>query len=140
MPLNALRDELISWRTGSKREYDRQVNRDLSRQNSSGLLQRNLLDVLQRGYDSALDKLSSLEAEHGKLDSLTRSRSVIEPLEGAAYELIEYALKKHRTSCALSNFPDEHRPSNAYVDAVLQAMAVQWQQFESQVLGGKSEG
>ena len=135
MPLNSLHDELVSWRKLSKREYDRQVNRDLSRQNSEGLLKRNLVDVMQRGYASALEKLSQLETEHGTVDSSARTGAVLEPLEGAAEELIEYAVQKHRTSCALSNFPAEHRPSAAYIGEVLQAVTLQWQDFQRQISG-----
>lgn len=130
MPLNSLHDELVGWRKLTKREYDRQVNRDLSRQNSDGLLKRNLVDVLQRGYNAALEKLAQLEAEHGKVDSADRTHSVLQPLEGAAEELIEYAVQKHRTSCALSNFPTEHRPSAAYIAEVLQAVGMQWDEFK----------
>ncbi|MDD4913616.1 MAG: hypothetical protein PHW13_01090 [Methylococcales bacterium] len=42
-------------------------------------------------------------------------------------------MDKHRTSCALSNFPDEHKPDVAYVNEVLREIASLWQNFAVRV-------
>ncbi|GGB82897.1 hypothetical protein GCM10011352_05900 [Marinobacterium zhoushanense] len=128
MPLTELQNEIAAWRQRMKRDYDRSVNRDLSKQNSGELMLRNLTGILKQGYDLVLVKpgLTGLRSESDRA-------AVLHAFEGAIDELLEYAVTKHRTSCALSNFPDEHKPSLDYIAKVLQAAATDWDHFTCEV-------
>lgn len=46
-----------------------------------------------------------------------------------------HAVHRHRTSCALSNFPDEHKPSVDYITEVAQAIGARWHDFAMTVNG-----
>ena len=114
-----------------KRQYDRNVNRDLSRQNWQKLFKRNLTSVLKQAYEDSLAQLQSVYYEPQELQA-EKGELIIEalkPFDGFVEELVQYALHKHRTSCALSNFPDEHRPSSDYMVEVIQETAKDWQVF-----------
>jgi hypothetical protein len=119
---------------GLKRQYDRGVNRDLSQQQWQDLFKRNVTVVLQQLYQDALAQLPRLEIdpEHAQ-DYESLSKQVLQPLHSLIEELIQYALHKHRSSCALSNFPEEHNPSQAYLAQVLQEVDRDWSGFVSQV-------
>jgi hypothetical protein len=122
---------------GIKRQYDRGVNRDLSQQHWQELLKRNVTTLLQQVYRDALIQLKELtiDCEHtAEADSDLRKR-VLTPFNTLIEELIQYAVQKHRSSCALSNFPDEHNPSQAYIAQVLQEVDRDWSVFVSQVAG-----
>lgn len=120
-----------------KRQYDRNVNRDLSQQNAENLFKRNIDAVLQQTYEDSLKQLRQMSfdthdvsAETG-VSSLTSN--VLGTFNGVIEELFQYALHKHRTSCALSNFPDEHNPSQEYLAVVIQDTDLGWQAFSLQV-------
>jgi monoamine oxidase len=40
-----------------------------------------------------------------------------------------FVVNKHRTSCALSNFPGEHKPDKTYINEVMREIAGLWQNF-----------
>jgi monoamine oxidase len=44
-------------------------------------------------------------------------------------EFLLFVVDKHRTSCALSNFPGEHKPDKTYVNEVMREIAGLWQNF-----------
>lgn len=121
----------------TKRQYDRSVNKDLSRQNWRDLFIRNVTAVLNEAYAESLAQLQresfdfgEVETENGFSNTLVQA---LKPFDGFVEELIQYALQKHRTSCALSNFPDEHKPSEEYIDKVILQTTKDWQTFVLQV-------
>ena len=120
-----------------KRQYDRGVNKDLSQQNRQSVLKRNVTLVLKQAYNDALTQLQSqsIAADGVEVENAlsTNTDHPLTPLHGFIDELMQYALHKHRTSCALSNFPDEHKPSQEYIVEVLQAAEQDWQAFTQQV-------
>lgn len=122
-----------------KRQYDRNVNKDLSRQNWQDLFKRNVTAVLKQAYHDALLQLQSVSLDHEKRETETEKGfsklavQVLKPFDGFVDEIMQYALQKHRTSCALSNFPDEHRPGEDYIAEVVQETTRDWQIFASQV-------
>jgi hypothetical protein len=128
---------VASLRQQIKRQYDRNVNMDLSRQNSQDLLRRNVTSVLNQAYDDALGRLRQLAfTSEGVQEENGFSQVSIQALkafDGFVEEILQYALQKHRTSCALSNFPDEHRPSEDYIAQVMQETEKDWQAFGLQV-------
>jgi hypothetical protein len=123
---------VASLRSGMKRQYDRSVNRDLSRQQSQGLFKRNVITVLRDSYQQALVELrqSALETTAG---GSGLGAQVVKSFDGFIEELIVYALQKHRTSCALSNFPDEHKPGQDYIAEVIEEASSDWSAFVAQV-------
>lgn len=120
-----------------KREYDRSINRDLSQQYSQELLKRNLTTVLQGVYSATLTELGELSIDVNALvtgeEFSPSALHVLQLFDGIVEELLQYALKKHNTSCALSNFPDEHRPDKSYITQVIEEAAKDWENFAVQV-------
>ena len=121
---------VVGMKSSIKRQYDRGVNRDLSQQKWQDLFKRNVTGVLQQAYDNALSELNKLSFEQGDnalaIEALTSFDGFIE-------ELLDYAIQKHRSSCALSNFPDEHNPAHDYVNEVMLEANKDWQQFAKEV-------
>lgn len=120
-------------KTGMKKQYETLIAQDLSRQQWDGCFQRNLLAVMEQTYDEALGRLQALPFDSGSvpvnrgLSDLTKQ--VLAEFDGFVDEFLAIVVDKHRTSCALSNFPDEHKPDKAYVDAVKRDIGVLWQNF-----------
>lgn len=116
-----------------KRQYEKLLAYDLSRQQSQGCFQRNVLAVLEQFYDDALRQLKSLPFDASQcvvnngMSDLTRQ--VLGTFYGSVNEFLLFVIDKHRTSCALSNFPDEHKPDKAYVDTVKRDIAELWRNF-----------
>lgn len=119
---------------GVKRQYDRAVNRDLSRQQSQGLFKRNIAAVLQQVYQDALELLRQVDfGSEGKGNDADLIKPVLQAFDNLIDELVQYALQKHRSSCALSNFPDEHNPSLDYIAEVTHAIQAERSKFVVQV-------
>jgi monoamine oxidase len=83
-----------------------------------------------------MDALAELECLPFQLAAVPveRGRCALTPQVQAPFgallkRLIDDALAFNRTSCALANFPDEHRPSPAYVSTTLRDVAAAWQAF-----------
>ena len=138
MPENSNATSLASFaahvtelRRGIKRQYDRSVNKDLSQQNWQGLFQRNVTGVLRQCYSDALKRLEQLPFVAAQGEPL--AHTALDAFAGFADELLQYALQKHRTTCAISNFPEEHDPSQAYLAQVLEQTRTDWEAFASQV-------
>ncbi len=100
------------------RQYDRSVNRDLAQQQPQELLLRNVRAVLNQLYQQSLEYFPEGQGS-----------AALEVFNGIQNELIGYAVKKHRTSCAISHFPDEHSPSNTYIAKIFSAVEQDWQCF-----------
>ncbi len=120
-------------RSLAKRKYDRGVNKDLSHQNWQNLFKRNVTSVLKHTYEDSLAQLQQLSFVHEEVKTEKGFSKItvqaLKPFDGFVEELLQYALQKHRTSCALSNFPDEHKPSDQYIAEVVQETAKDWQSF-----------
>lgn len=116
-----------------KQRYDQRLAGDLSRQQWQDCFQRNVVAVMAEFYDEALAQLRLLrfdarrcEVKQGMVDL---TGQVLAIFDGFSDQLLLYAVDKHRTSCALSNFPDEHKPDRAYVNAVKRDVADLWRNF-----------
>jgi monoamine oxidase len=57
------------------------------------------------------------------------SKEALTAFDGFVDEFLLFVVDKHRTSCALSNFPGEHKPDKTYVNEVMREIAVLWQNF-----------
>ncbi|MGR9117278.1 MAG: amine oxidase [Gammaproteobacteria bacterium] len=113
-----------------QRQYDRNINKDLSQQHWQDLFKRNVTGSLRQAYTESLAQLRQLSFKSA-IPGL--SNRVLHTFEGFIDEFLQYALQKHRTSCALSNFPSEHNPSRDYIAAVLCEANKDWQSFVEQV-------
>ena len=118
-----------------KRQYDHCINTDLSQQNWKGLFKRNVIGVLKQVYDDSLTELQQLSFDFRKIQKVKNINGsfvrgeALTYFDGFADEFMQYALRKHRSSCALSNFPDEHNPSKEYINEVLQEANYEWEYF-----------
>jgi hypothetical protein len=135
--LRCFGERVAAIRRALPRQYDRQVNRDLARQRSDDLLLRNLVAVAEQAYADALRELRALPFDRQGItvtDGLSAlTPPALRPFDGMVDQLLEYVVHKHRTSCALSNFPAEHKPSPDYIAAVMQAAADAWRAFAVEV-------
>lgn len=116
-----------------KKRYEQLLAEDLSRQQWDGCFQRNASAVLEQAYNEALAQLQALPFD-GAASPVNRGLSdltqqALAAFEGFVDEFLLFVVDKHRTSCALSNFPDEHKPDKAYLNAVRHDIAGLWQSF-----------
>ena len=103
-----LSDVMRSKLSLMNREYVRGINRDLAKHNSQQLFSRNVVAVQQR-------LLKDLGSELGDVPVETLKPHLVNMQE----IFVQEALKHNRSSCAVSNFPDEHQPSAVYIGDVL---------------------
>lgn len=115
------------------KHYEHLLARDLSQQQWDGCFQRNVLIVMQQFYDDALVYVKTLPFD-SSTSSINRGLSDLTKLVLKAFddfidEFLLFVVDKHRTSCALSNFPGEHKPDKIYVNEVRHDIAELWQKF-----------
>jgi monoamine oxidase len=113
--------------------YRHRLNRSLSAQQRDQLTQRALLETMEDVFDQALVVLRDLEFDM-EATTVERGRSSLIPdLQQTFGALMRSALDDvvafNRTSCALSNFPDEHHLSKEYTQVILRDIAAAWQAF-----------
>ncbi|MGE5319414.1 MAG: amine oxidase, partial [Hyphomicrobiaceae bacterium] len=68
--------------------------------------------------------------------------AVLAPFEGFNAALLQQIVQFNRSSCALSNFPDEHDPGQDYRDAITRDLAAAWREFAinaNAILLGKTQ-
>jgi hypothetical protein len=120
-----------------KQQYSMLLANDLSRQQWQGCFQRNVLITLEQMYNDAFGQLQRLPFDAGQhavdkgMSALTKQ--VLAAFQGLVDEFLEFVVDKHRTSCALSNFPDEHKPDRDYVNEVKRDIAGLWKDFALRV-------
>lgn len=105
-----LSDVMRSKLTVMNREYVRGVNRDLAKQNWQQLFSRNVVTVQQNLLKDLGQELS---------DAGCTGEKIKPDLMALLESFVQEALKHNRSSCAVSNFPDEHQPSSVYIGEVL---------------------
>lgn len=131
--LAQFQDYLSQYKSRMKTDYQQLLAQDLSKQQWDGCFQRNVLAVLADSYTQALNFLHGLPFQSGgasvERGMAALTRRLLPIFDGFVDEFLLFALDKHRTSCALSNFPDEHKPSEAYVDQVKRGIAALWRDF-----------
>lgn len=112
-----------------QREYQRGINRDLSLHRVTGALERQLLETIDRFLSHCQDAIAGdiLQAQ-----PLSESIPIVDLqlfLAEKKDQLIAYALTYNRSSCALSNFPDEHAPGPDYLTQILSKIEIRWCQW-----------
>ena len=120
-----------------KKHYEQLLAKDLSQQQWDGCFQRNVLIILAQVYDEALVYLKTLPfdstASPVNLGLSDLSKQALTAFDGFVDEFSLFVVDKHRTSCALSNFPGEHKPDKTYVKEVMRDIAGLWQNFALEV-------
>jgi hypothetical protein len=116
-----------------KKQYGTLLAQDLSRQQWDGCFQRNVLIVLEQTYSEALAELKTLSFD-GTASPINRglsdlTRKALAAFDGFVDEFLLFVVDRHRTSCALSNFPDEHKPDKSYLNEVMREIAGLWRNF-----------
>lgn len=113
--------------------YRQHINVSLARQQRDQLTQRAVLHSMERTFEAALAHLQTLSFDM-KSVSVERGCSALTPAVQAAFHgfidrLLEDVTRFNRTSCALSNFPDEHHIPKDYEQALLRDIAAAWREF-----------
>jgi monoamine oxidase len=113
--------------------YRQRLNFGLSNGQREQITQRAMLGAMEAVLKEATAVLESLPFDHS-IVAVEKGRSDLTPLVQAAFdgfiqELLDSVIDFNRTSCALSNFPDEHKPSKDYLSATLRDIAAAWREF-----------
>lgn len=113
--------------------YRGNLHRNLTSQRRDKLTQRALADTVETLFREALEKIYELpfdsrgvQVERG-WSALTLR--ILAPFQGFCEKLLDDALRFNRTSCAISNFSDEHVPSVDYQMEIRRDLAAAWKDF-----------
>jgi monoamine oxidase len=126
---------VLSLRGMAPERYRLHLTRLLVAQQSDMLTQRALLATADQCYSEALARLDHLLGDldaaksdvQGGRHALTAA--LLAPFEGWNKGLLDAALSFNATSCALSNFPQEHRPDTGTLRAITLDLAAAWREF-----------
>lgn len=113
--------------------YYHRLHRSLAAQQREQLTQRAILGSLEDIYGKALGVLESVVFDLTEV-AVERGRSALmpevqKPFREFMQTLVDDVVAFNRTSCALSNFPDEHQLSKEYMQTILRDIAAAWQEF-----------
>ena len=140
-PISALNAHCIerfaAWADGQSEPalaaYQRTLHERLSSQAREQLTHYSVLQSLAETYDAALQQLAGLpfDASGSVLEQgwSELTAPVLQPMHGFGPTLLDAVLRFNRSSCAISNFPSEHSPDPAYVDAIQRDMYAAWRTF-----------
>jgi hypothetical protein len=124
---------IVERKSALAQHYEKRLAYDLSKQQWDGCFQRNVLAVLESFYDDALLQLKTIPFDTG-CSEIQGGRSaltaqVLAVFQGVIDDFLLTVVDRHRTSCALSNFPDEHKPDKTYINEVRRGIAELWKNF-----------
>ena len=113
--------------------YRSHLNRYMTLQLKEQLTQRALLDTVEQIYSEAKEKLNSLPLNTRDVE-IDKGRSALTPIvlshfNGINQDLVETAWEFNRSSCAISNFPEENEPAQEYQEAIRLDLLVAWREF-----------
>jgi len=113
--------------------YRHRLNRSLAAQQREQLTQRAVLESMEDVFDEALALLDSLDFDIGAV-AVERGRSALtpgvqQPFGDLMRSVLDDVVAFNRTSCALSNFPDEHHLSRDYLQVIHRDIAAAWLEF-----------
>lgn len=113
--------------------YRQRLNYALSHGQKEQLTQRAMLGAMEAVFTDALAFLEELPFNHDGV-AVERGRSDLTPKVQAAFEgfiqaLLDAIIDFNRTSCALSNFPEEHRLAKDYISTTLRDIGAAWREF-----------
>ncbi|MGA8172665.1 MAG: NAD(P)/FAD-dependent oxidoreductase [Methylocystis sp.] len=113
--------------------YRRRLNRALAARERDSLTQVAVLGALEEVFQQALSLLATLpfDADEAPIE---RGRSALtpriqKPFGDLMQSLMDDVVAFNQTSCALSNFPGEHKLSPEYLRAIMRDFAAAWREF-----------
>lgn len=113
--------------------YKRLLHQNLASQRAEQLTQRAVLGVMEQVYSEALARLGELSFDPpaGSIDTgvAALAQDLLSPFVGFNKFLLDEAIAFNSGSCALSNFPSEHRPSPDYLETTARDLAAAWREF-----------
>jgi monoamine oxidase len=127
-----------AWVAGERAQalqrYRSRLHQALSAQDDGQLTQKAVLAALESLYADALQRISALPLSAEAVAPVSEGRTaltpaLLAPFAGLADELLGEAVKFNNTSCALSNFPYEHKPPRDYLATIRRDLAAAWQDF-----------
>ena len=133
--IGAFSASVLSLRGMAPERYRLHLTRVLVAQQSDMLIQRALLATADQCYSEALARLDQLlddldaanaDVANGR-HALTAA--LLAPFEGWNKGLLDAALSFNASSCALSNFPQEHQPDADTLRAITLDLAAAWREF-----------
>ncbi len=144
--LQVFADWVQQARSHALTRYREHVHTALSQQDADQLTQKAVINALEALYTDALHTLQALPL-HTAHHAVEQGRAaltpqVLAPFQGLADDLLAEVVIYNRSSCALSNFPYEHKPEGDYLRAIRRDLAAIWQSFALSVnacLIGKRE-
>jgi monoamine oxidase len=113
--------------------YRQRLNYALSHGQKEQLTQRAMLGAMEAVFVDALTLIEELPFNHEGV-AVERGRSDLTPkiqaaFEGFIQELLDAIVAFNQTSCALSNFPEEHRLAKDNVSTTLRDVGAAWREF-----------
>jgi monoamine oxidase len=113
--------------------YRLRLSRSLASQEKEQLTQRAMLGSVEEVWGKALEVLDGLAFDTSNV-LVEKGRSgltpeVQKPFRDFIQSLVDDVVAFNRTSCALSNFPDEHHVSKEYMQVIYRDIAAAWQEF-----------
>lgn len=114
-------------------DYRRRLNRGLATQQRESLTQLAVLGAMEEAFQRALQLLDDLPFDMSNV-AVERGRTALtpeiqKPFGDLMQTLMDDVVAFNQTSCALSNFPGEHRLAKEYVQAILRDIAAAWKEF-----------
>ncbi len=113
--------------------YRRRLNRALASQERDNLTHVAVLGALEEVFEQALRLLETL---HFDMDDVAVERGrasltprIQKPFGELLQSIMDDVVAFNQTSCALSNFPDEHQLSKDYIRVIMQDIAAAWREF-----------
>ncbi|ESS73721.1 amine oxidase [Methyloglobulus morosus KoM1] len=126
-------DWVNTYRTDALAFYQRYLNQRLADQQRDQLTQLSLLATVDEIYQKALLVLEELPFVT-EVEVVVNGRSdltphLLTPFMGFNETLLNAALEFNRSSCAISNFDQEHKPTDEYIDTIRRDLASAWREF-----------
>jgi monoamine oxidase len=114
-------------------DYRRRLNANLAQQGRSELTQLAMLGAAEGFFAQALAKLESLPFDLAGVP-VEKGRSALTPEAQKPFgdflkQFFDDVAAFNSTSCALSNFPDEHKLPKDYRQAIMRDIAAAWAEF-----------
>jgi monoamine oxidase len=120
-------------------DYRRRMNASLATQAREQITQRAMLSAAEAFFGQALAKAESLPFDLAGV-AVEKGRCALTPLLQQPFsdflkQYFDDVAAFNSTSCALSNFPDEHRLAKEYQQAIMRDIAAAWAEFSRDLNG-----
>jgi monoamine oxidase len=133
--IDAYSARVLSLRAQAPERYRQHLKRLLMAQQCELLTQLALLATVDQCYSEALSQLDpllpGLDAANADVANGRHalSAALLTPFEGWNKGLLDTVISYNSSACALSNFPQEHRPDADSLRAITMDLAAAWREF-----------